>query len=88
MGKPVTVILDKACIHTARAIAPYLELFKGRGVTLYLLPAYSHELNRIEKLWYLMKHSWPALTRRDTRTLETDVDCILNNFGTTYKMNF
>ena len=88
VGKPVTIILDNARIHTARAIAPYLELLKAQGVTLYFLPAYSPELNRIEKLWYLMKHSWLALTRRDTRTLEADVDCILNSFGTTYKMSF
>ena len=39
-SKPVTVIVDNARIHTARASAPYLELLKGQSVTLYLLPAY------------------------------------------------
>jgi hypothetical protein len=35
-----------------------------------------------------MKHSWLVLTRRDTRTLEADVDHILAYFGITYKMSF
>lgn len=88
VGKPLTVILDNARIHTAKAIAPYLDLLKRQGVTLYFLPAYSPELNRIEKLWYLMKHRWLTLARRDTEALEDDVNHILDKFGVSYKLNF
>lgn len=88
VGKPLTVILDNARIHTARAITPYLDLLRERGVTLYFLPAYSPELNRIEKLWYLIKHRWLELKQRTTQTLEADVSHILDAFGTTYKMKF
>jgi transposase len=34
------------------------------------LPPYSPELKRIEKLWWLMKHRWMALTRRTKEELE------------------
>lgn len=88
VGKPSTVALENARIHTDRAIAPYLELLKDRDVTLYFLPAYSSELNRIEKLWCLMKHTGLALKRRDTQTLEADVSHVLYNFEVTYKMSF
>jgi transposase len=88
VGRPLTVILDNARIHTAKAIQPYLELLKTQGVTLYFLPPYSPELNRMEKLWHLMKHSWLSLKRRDIEALEKDVGHILDNFGVDYKMSF
>ena len=75
-------------IHKAKAIAPYLKHLRSQGVTLYFLPPYSPELNRIEKLWHLMKHTWMAVKHRDAPTLEADVAEILDNFGTTYKMVF
>ncbi len=86
--KPLTIILDNASIHKAKAIAPYLKHLRSQGVTLYFLPPYSPELNRIEKLWHLMKHTWMAVKHRDAPTLEADVAEILDNFGTTYKMVF
>lgn len=86
--KPLTIILDNASIHKAKAIAPHLKYLRSQGVTLYFLPPYSPELNRIEKLWHLMKHTWMAVKHRDPSTLEADVDEILNNFGTTYNMAF
>jgi hypothetical protein len=47
-GSPFIFIPDRARIHTAKAIAPYLELLKSQGVTLCLLLAYCPELNRME----------------------------------------
>lgn len=60
VGKPLTVILDNARFHNALDIQPHLKLLQDKGVTLYFLSPYSPELNRIEKLWYLMKHRWLA----------------------------
>ncbi|WP_157648304.1 IS3 family transposase, partial [Burkholderia ubonensis] len=34
-------------------------------LTLYFLPPYSPELNRIEKLWHKMKYEWLAFKARD-----------------------
>ena len=52
------------------------------------LPPYSPEINRIEKLWWLMKHRWMALTRRTKVELEQTVNHILTNFGSQFKMAF
>jgi len=87
-SKPVTIILDNASIHHAKSIAPVVSMLKKQGITLYFLPAYSPELNRIETLWRLIKYSWLAAKQRTTEVLEADVSHILDNFGSTYKMNF
>lgn len=88
VNKPLTIILDNASIHKARAIAPHLTLLRSKGVTLYFLPPYSPELNRIEMLWHLIKHSWMAVKHRDADMLEADVGEILDNLGTRYRMAF
>ncbi|MBB1630908.1 transposase [Cupriavidus sp. UME77] len=87
VGKPLTVILDSASVHTARALRPYLRPLP-KGLTLYLLPPYSPELNRIEKLWHKMKYEWLAFKARDTKVLEADVEVILQGFGADYGFHF
>jgi transposase len=86
--KPLVILIDNASIHRARAIQPALKMLEKKGVTLKFLPPYSPELNRIEKLWWLMKHRWMALARRTKAELEQAVDHILTNFGAEFKMKF
>jgi hypothetical protein len=81
--QPLVILIDNASIHCARAIQPALRLLEKKGITLKFLPPYSPELNRIEKLWWLMKHRWMALTRRTKVELH-----ILTNFGSQFKMAF
>lgn len=49
--------LDNALVHKSRTNAPLREVLRRQGVTLYFLPPYCPELNGIEKLWHLVKHS-------------------------------
>lgn len=88
VGKPLTVILDNASVHTARAIEPMMEQLKKKGLTLYFLPPYSPELNRIEILWRKVKYEWMAFKTRDSKTLETDLDGIFAKFGEHYQLIF
>ena len=88
VGKKITVIIDNASVHKAKATKPMMDLLKKQGVTLYFLPPYSPELNRIEKLWHLMKYTWMSVKSRNSKTLEADVDEILDNFGSKYKFSF
>ena len=88
VGRPLTVILDNASIHKAKAIQPLLALLKQKGLTLHFLPPYSPELNRVEKLWHKMKYEWMAFKARSAATLEADVDKILAGFGSDYRMTF
>lgn len=88
VGKPLTVILDNASIHKARAEKHIIKHLESQGLTLYFLPPYSPELNRIERLWHKMKYTWMAVKCRDSKQLEEDVDDMLSNFGTKFKFAF
>jgi len=88
VAKPLTVILDNASIHTAKSLRPFIELLARQGLTLYFLPAYSPELNRIERLWHKIKHTWMAAKCRTPQMLQADVSHILDNFGSAYTFKF
>ena len=88
VAKPITVILDNASIHKAKAERHIMELLKKQGVTLYFLPPYSPELNRIELLWHKVKYTWMAPKCRDAKALETDIGEILSNFGSKFTFSF
>ena len=88
VGKPLEGTLDNASVHKAKEIEPLLKVLQGKGLKLYFLPAYSPELNRIEKLWHKMKYEWMAFKSRDAQTLEADVDEILTGFGEKYTLDF
>jgi transposase len=88
VGKPLTIILDNASVHTAKAIEPLMEQLKKKGLTLYFLPPCSPELNRIEILWRKVKYEWMVFKTRDSKTLETDLDEIFAKFGEHYQLTF
>jgi transposase len=84
VSKPLVVILDNASVHTAKKIQDGIDYLAKQGLTLYFLPPYSPELNRIEKLWHTIKHRWMAFKARDPQTLENDIQNIIDSFGTTF----
>ena len=88
VGKPLTVILDNASFHKAKAVQPLLKVLAQKGLTLYFLPPYSPELNRIEKYWHKMKYELMEFKTRNEKTLEEDVRKILDGFGKDYVMTF
>jgi transposase len=88
VSMPLVVILDNASVHKAKAIGPSLLILERQGLTLYFLPPYSPELNRVEKLWHKMKYEWMAFKARDARTLEADVEEIVAGFGQKYTLDF
>jgi hypothetical protein len=88
VGKPLTIILDNASFHKAKAIQPMIKVLAQKGLKLYFLPPYSPELNRIEKLWHKMKYELMEFKTRNAKTLEEDVCKILDGFGLDYVMTF
>ena len=88
VGEKLTIIIDNASIHKAKAMEPMVESLKKSGVDFFYLPEYSPELNRIETLWHMMKYVWMEVKCRDHKTLKADIEEILNNFGTKYKLAF
>jgi transposase len=53
-GRKILVVLDNARWHHARAIKPWLERYRNK-IELLFLPAYSPELNPIERVWKLAR---------------------------------
>jgi hypothetical protein len=49
---------------------------------------YSPALNRIEKRWHRVKHTWMAAKHRDAATRQTEEGEILDNVGTRFKLAF
>jgi transposase len=78
--------LDRQRVDPPRAQSnPRLGCWK-KGIVEVLAP-YSPELNRIEKLWWLMSTAgWRS--RRTKVELEHTVNHILTNFGSQFKMAF
>ena len=71
----------------AKSLEPIVKYLKTQRVTLYFLPPYSPELNRIERFWHATKFTWMVPKCRDSKMLEADVDEILDNFGIKYKLS-
>ena len=85
---PVTLVVDNASTHRSKEVTQALRTLELQGIKLYFLPAYSPELNRIEKLWQQMKYVWMDVKSRTIDTLNEDVAHILDNFGTDFKLAF
>jgi transposase len=90
-GEKVTVILDNAPTHTSNNFKDNIEEWEEKGLTLYFIPPYSPELNRIEILWRFMKYHWIRVNDyASSLSLENYIDGILCSYGVgkTYEINF
>jgi transposase len=83
LGVPITLILDNARYQRCRRVQ---ELAASRGMELLYLPSYSPNLNRIERLWKLVKKQCLYSKYYENFALfkETITEC-LGKVGTEYK---
>jgi transposase len=80
--RPCVVVLDNASAHTSKAVKSLLPLLAAAGVTLYYLPPYSPELNRIEEVWRQIKyHELPVRSYRTLADLRVAVEQTLRNYA-------
>jgi hypothetical protein len=79
--RPCIIVLDNASAHTSKAFKAMLPVLAAAGVTVYYLPPYSPELNRIEELWRQVKYV--DLPVRSYRTLD-DLRTAVTNALTTH----
>lgn len=63
----ITIVLDNVKYHHAKSLKPFLEKHKLK-VELMFLPAYSPDLNSIERVWWFMRKK--ITHNRHTETLE------------------
>jgi len=73
--RPGTIVLDNASAHVAHAFKDHRGELAAIGVQLFYLPAYSPELNRIERLWRSVKYEdLPVRAYMSTDELKAAVD--------------
>ena len=53
-GQKIYMVLDNARYHHAKRVKPILERFSHR-IELVFLPAYSPDLNPMERIWWYMR---------------------------------
>lgn len=89
LTKPTLVVIDGAPIHTSQAFQARLADWEKRDLYIYLLPAYSPELNLIEILWRMIKCSWlPLRAYESFETLLSELSKVLKGVGSKYQINF
>lgn len=89
VDEPTVIVMDKAPIHTSRAMRAKRAEWQQRGLYIFELPSYSPELNLIEILWRFMKYQWLKIEAYQSwQALVSNVEEVLRNFGKDYVINF
>lgn len=78
-------VLDNASIHPAHLGRERHAAWAAAGLTLFFLPTYSPELNKIEMRWHRYKHYWvrPEDYHTDLTLLER-IEYVLMEVGQKY----
>lgn len=89
LSKLTLVVMDGASIHISAAFQAKLPEWEAQGLYVYLLPAYSPELNLIEIVWRMMKYHWlPLWAYKSFDHLLRGVIEVLKGIGSKYQVNF
>ncbi len=82
-GLPITLVLDNARYQKCQSVFDKAEAL---GIELFYLPAYSPNLNLIERLWRFVKKQVLYSTHYDTfATFKESIDACLRDLGTRFK---
>jgi transposase len=54
-GKPTVIIHDNASIHRSQLAKKQHQIWLKQGLSVFFLPPYSPEMNRIEEQWLHLK---------------------------------
>ncbi len=88
--KKTIVVLDNASIHKSKKVTDCIPKWKEKGLHLQFIPAYSPELNLIERLWTELKYRWlnkPGYFST-SEELKNAIDLAISKIGTEYTINF
>ncbi len=88
-GVPLVLIVDNASIHRSKQMASWRKLLAEEySTSLYFLPAYSPELNRIEIVWKQMKYYWRDFKVMTADQIEAWVRQVSREFRSKYMFTF
>jgi transposase len=85
--KTTALVLDNASPHTCKLIQDKKATWESKGLILIPLPAYSPELNNIERLWKDVKYSQlPIAAWSSLKALLSGLTCVFQRLGRTVLM--
>ncbi len=86
---PLVLIVDNASIHRRKQMASWRKLLEQEySMSLYFLPAYSPELNRIERVWRQIKYHWSDFKVMTADQIVHWVGDVSKGFGSKYVFTF
>jgi transposase len=89
LRKTTVLVLDRAPIHTAKALQAARARWREKGLRLFFLPSYSPELNLIERLWQEIKYRWlPLWAYEGWPKLKEALEEVLVSVGEKYQISF
>ncbi len=89
VDKPTVIVVEQSSIHMSDAILDKIEEWLERGITIFVLPSYSPQLNLIEILWRFIKYEWIEIDAyKSWEIFVASVEKILREFGENYVINF
>ena len=54
-GKPTIIVHDNASIHRSFVVKQQHQIWEKQGLSVFFLPPYSPEMNRLEEQWLHLK---------------------------------
>ena len=88
LTQDAVLIIDNAPTHTSNAFLDEVDKWTRKGLTIFNIPAYSPELNKIEILWRKIKYEWLEFSAYDSfKSLKDSLNDILANVGKQYVIN-
>jgi transposase len=89
LTKPTLVVIDGAPADKSNLFQARLKEWEAGGLYVYLLPAYSPELNLIEILWRMIKYHWLPLEAYESfKALMRSLIQVLKGVGSKYQIDF
>ena len=86
---PLVLILDNASIHHSKKMKALKEVLETEySTSLYFIPTYSPELNRIEMVWKQMKYHWREFKVMSAEQIKKWVYSVSSQFGSKYMFTF
>lgn len=83
------IVIDNAKIHHSEAFKTKIPQWEEHNVFVFYLPPYSPHLNLIEIFWRKCKYEWLLPQHFESwQALRTQVDDILQCFGSKYTIDF
>jgi transposase len=89
LERETVIVIDNAPMHTSEEFDEKTEEWAKLGLTIYRLPAYCPELNKIEMLWAKIKYDWLSWEAyKSEKSLRQELDRVLSQIGTKYQITF